>query len=75
MAWRRDHLALDGEGLAVVYGDYYAGDVMFENGAVSGMLDWDFRISDPALDLASTMNIHLIFTRQIDPTVSPNVCE
>ena len=48
---------------------------MFENGAVSGVLDWDFRISDPALDLASTMNIYLIFTRQIDPAVSPHVCE
>lgn len=75
MAWLRDHLPLDGEDLAVTHGDYHAGNVMFENGAVSGVLDWDFRVSDPALDLASTMNVHLIFTRQIDPTVSPHVCE
>ena len=75
MVWLHDRLPLDGDDLAVTHGDYHAGNVMFENGTVSGVLDWDFRISDPALDLASTMNIHLIFTRQIDPTVSPHVCE
>ncbi|AII48610.1 hypothetical protein KR52_05565 [Synechococcus sp. KORDI-52] len=75
MVWLRDHLPLDGDDLAVIHGDYHAGNVMFRDGAVSGLLDWDFRISDPALDLASTMNIHLIFTRQIDPTVSPHLCE
>lgn len=75
MVWLRDCLPLDGDELAVIHGDYHAGNVMFENGAVSGVLDWYFRISDPALDLASTMNIYLIFTRQIDPTVSPDVCE
>ena len=75
MVWLRDCLPLDGDELAVIHGDYHAGNVMFENGAVSGVLDWCFRISDPALDLASTMNIYLIFTRQIDPTVSPDVCE
>lgn len=61
--------------LMVAITDYHAGDVMFENGAVSGVLDWGFRISDPSLDLASTMNIHLIFTRHIDPTVPPHICE
>ncbi|MEE2695544.1 MAG: phosphotransferase [Cyanobacteriota bacterium] len=66
---------MEGEGIAVVHGDYHAGNVMFENGTVSGVLDWEFRLSDPALDLASTMNINLVFTRQIDPTVSPHVCE
>ena len=75
MGWLRDHLPLDGENLAVIHGDYHGGNLMFENGSVSGVLDWAFRISDPALDLASTMNIYLIFTRQIDPTVSPDVCE
>ena len=75
MSWLRVHLPFDGENLAVIHGDYHAGNVMFENGVVSGVLDWNFRISDPALDLASTMNINLIFTRQVDPTVSPQVCE
>ena len=75
MVWLRGHLPLDGDELAVIHGDYHAGNVMLENGAVSGVLDWCFRISDPALDLASTINIYLIFTRQIDPTVSPDVCE
>ena len=71
----RDHLPLDDENLAVIHGDYHGGHLMFNNGSISEILDWSFCISDPAVDLASTMNIHLIFTRQIDPTVSPHVCE
>ena len=75
IGWLRDYLPLDGEDLAVIHGDYHGGNLMFENGSVSGVLDWVFRISDPALDLASTMNDYLVFAPQIDPTLSPDCCE
>ena len=75
MAWLRDHLPLDGENLAVIHGDYHGHNVMFDNGAISGVLDWAFCISDPAVDLAHTMNDYLIVPRQIDPAISPHVCE
>ena len=42
---------------------------MFENGSVTGILDWAFRISDPAVDLANMMNDYLLFARQIDHDV------
>tara|TARA_B100002051_G_C16636309_1_gene586120 strand:+ start:597 stop:1025 length:429 start_codon:yes stop_codon:yes gene_type:complete len=71
----RDHLPLDDENHNVIHGDYHGGNLTFNNGSISGILDWSFCISDPAVDLTSTMNIYLIFTRQIDPTVSPHVCE
>lgn len=69
--WLRDHLPLDGQDLAVIHGDYHGNNLMFENGSVSGVLDWTFRISDPALDLAHTMNDYLVFVPQIDQTASP----
>ena len=66
IGWLRDHLPLDGQDLSVIHGDYHGNNLMFENGSVSGVLDWTFRISDPALDLANTMNDYLVFVRQID---------
>jgi aminoglycoside phosphotransferase (APT) family kinase protein len=69
--WLSDHLPLDGQDLAVIHGDYHGNNLMFDNGSVSGVLDWTFRISDPALDLAHTMNDYLVFGPQIDQTASP----
>ena len=65
MAWLRDHLPLDAENLAVIHGDYHGGNLMFKNGSLSGVLDWSFCISGPAVDLAHTMNDYLVFIPQI----------
>ncbi|MCB4394399.1 phosphotransferase [Synechococcus sp. HB1133] len=73
IGWLRTHLPLDGRDLAVIHGDYHGNNVMFDNGSVSGVLDWWFSISDPAVDLAHTMNDYLVFARQIDPTMSPHL--
>ena len=75
MAWLRDHLPLNGENLVVIHGDYHGGNIMFDDGSISGVLDWGFCISDPAVDLAHTMNDYLVLMRQIDSTTSPHVCE
>ena len=75
IGWLRDHLPLDGQDLSVIHGDYHGNNLMFENGSVSGVLDWAFRISDPALDLANTMNDYLVFVRQIDLPGSPRFWE
>ena len=70
VGWLRDHFPLSGENLAVIHGDYHGGNVMFDNGSISGVLDWGFCIADPAMDLAHTMNDYLVFSPQIDPTIS-----
>ena len=75
MAWLRDHLSLDVENLSVIHGDYHGGNVMFEHGSISGVLDWGFCISDPAIDLAHTMNLYLIACPQVDPAFLPHVCD
>ena len=75
MTWLRDHLPLDGGNLAVIHGDYHGGNLMFENGALSGVLDWSFCISDPAVDLAHTMNDYLVFIPQIECGMSSHLWE
>ena len=75
IGWLRTHLPLDGRDLAVIHGDYHGNNVMFDNGSVSGVLDWWFSISDPAVDLAHTMNDYLVFVPQIDLTTSPHFWE
>ena len=75
MAWLRDHLPIGGENLAVIHGDYHGGNLMFENGAVSGILDWTFFISDPAVDLAHAMNDYLVFARQSELGMSSHLWE
>ena len=75
MTWLRDHLPLDGVNLAVIHGDYHGGNLMFENGALSGVLGWSFCISDPAVDLAHTMNDYLVFIPQIECGMSSHLWE
>jgi len=75
MVWLRDHLPLDGETLSVIHGDYHRGNVMIDNGSISGVLDWGFCIADPAVDLAHTMNVYWVLVRQVDPAMSSQVCE
>ena len=75
MTWLRDHLPLDCGNLAVIHGDYHGGNLMFENGALSGVLDWSFCISDPAVDLAHTMNDYLVFIPQIECGMSSHLWE
>ncbi len=74
MAWLRDHLPLDAENL-VIHGDYRGGNLMFKNGSLSGVLDWSFCISDPAVDLAHTMNDYLVFIPQIGWGMSSHLWE
>ena len=75
MVWLRDHLALDGETLSVIHGDYHRGNVMpIDNGSISGVLDWGFCIADPAVDLAHTMNVYRVLVRQVD-RCRMQVCE
>lgn len=75
MAWLRDHLPLDAENLAVIHGDYHGGNLMFKNGSLSGVLDWSFCISGPAVDLAHTMNDYLVFIPQIGWGMSSHLWE
>ena len=74
VGWLRDRLPLDGEDLAVIHGDYHGGNVMFENGTVSGVLDWNFYISHPAFDVATMLNLYSIFGPHVSKK-PPHYCQ
>ena len=63
--WLRDHLPLSEQDLSVIHGDYHAGNLIVDKGSLTGLLDWNFCIADPASDLANMMNNILIFVPQI----------
>ena len=73
--WLWDHLPLGDGSLAVIHGDYHGGNLMFDNGSISGVLDWSFCVSDPAVDLAHAMNDYLIFAPQSELEVSSHLWE
>ena len=73
--WLRNHLPLDGTDVSVTHGDYHGRNVMFEDGAVTGVLDWSFCIADPALDLANMMNVYFLYAPQIVADLSPRLSE
>ena len=59
----------------MIHGDYHGGNLMFKNGSLSGVLDWSFCISNPAVDLAHTMNDYLVFILQIGWGMSSHLWE
>ena len=71
--WLRNHLPLAGQELSVIHGDYHAGNLMFENGSVTGVLDWGFFVADSALDLANMLNAYLIWSPQRLKEVPPDL--
>ena len=75
IAWLCDHLPLAGHDLSVIHGDYHGGNLMFEKGSLTGVLDWSFVIADPAVDLANMMNDYLLFARQAAKDISSEFCE
>ncbi|WP_231884242.1 phosphotransferase family protein [Synechococcus sp. MIT S9504] len=63
--WLRDRLPLAGGKLSIIHGDYHAGNLMFEDGLVTGVLDWNFLIADPAIDLAHVVNLCLLYAHHV----------
>jgi aminoglycoside phosphotransferase (APT) family kinase protein len=62
--WIYDHLAPEMGAQILVHGDMSLANVLFDNGAVSALLDWEFsHIGDPAEDLA--------YARSVMETVIP----
>ena len=65
VGWLRDQLPLDALERSVIHGDYHGNNVMFEDDAVTGVLDWSFAIADPAVDLANMMNVYFLYAPQL----------
>ena len=75
VGWLREQLPLDALDRSVIHGDYHGNNVMFEDGAITGVLDWTFAIADPAIDLANMMNVYFLFAPQLVEDFSPRHAE
>ena len=75
VSWLRKRVAVSGDELSIIHGDYHAGNLMFEEGSVTGVLDWEFFIADPAIDLAHITNLCLIFSRHFLKDIPLNFFE
>ena len=75
VSWLRKRVAVSGDELSIIHGDYHAGNLMFEEGSVTGVLDWEFFIADPAIDLAHITNLCLIFSRHFSKDIPLNFFE
>ena len=73
--WLRDRLPLAGGNLSIIHGDYHAGNLMFDDGLVTGVLDWSFLIADPAVDLAHIENLCLLYAHHVIKDVTMDFLE
>lgn len=62
------------EKLAVCHGDFHPLNILVQDGAVTGVLDWPgFLISDPVLDIANTIVLSVIPFKHLAPTLGLDV--
>ena len=43
--------------IAICHGDFHPGNILIQDGKVTGVLDWHLSIADPALDIANTIKL------------------
>ena len=68
--WLIENRPPEPEKLAVCHGDFHPLNILVQDGAVTGVLDWGgFIIADPALDIATTIALTTIPFKHIAPTL------
>ena len=56
VSWLKENRPPEPERLAVCHGDFHALNILYDDGKVTGVLDWpDFTIADPVFDVANTL--------------------
>ena len=55
VSWLIENRPPEPERLAVCHGDFHALNILVNDGVVTGVLDWGFRIADPVFDVANTI--------------------
>ena len=75
VGWLRERLPLSSGELSIVHGDYHPGNLIFEEGLVTGVLDWGFCVADPAMDLAHITNLCLLFMHHFFKDIPLEFCE
>jgi aminoglycoside phosphotransferase (APT) family kinase protein len=66
MDWLRQHRPPDPERLSVCHGDFHPLNVMVDQGAVTGILDWGgLALADPAYDVGNTLVLLTIAVKNL----------
>jgi len=64
--WLLDHRPPEPERLSVCHGDFHPFNLMFDEGQVTGVLDWPgFAIADPAYDVGNTLVLITITSKHV----------
>ena len=74
IGWLLENRPPEPEKLALCHGDFHPLNILVQDGAVSGVLDWaGFIIADPALDIATTIVLSTIPFKHIAPTLGLDI--
>ncbi|MBW2363945.1 MAG: phosphotransferase family protein [Deltaproteobacteria bacterium] len=58
------------ERLVICHGDFHSGNILIQDGKVTGVLDWGgFLITDPALDIANTIKLITVNAKHLASSV------
>ena len=65
--WVLENRKAEKETLAICHGDFHTHNILIKDGQVSGILDWHLSISDPAYDIARTIQVLSVFSKVYVP--------
>jgi aminoglycoside phosphotransferase (APT) family kinase protein len=64
--WLREHRPPEPQRLSVCHGDFHPFNIMYDQGKVTGVLDWGgFAITDPAYDVGNTLVLITISSKHL----------
>ena len=66
--WLQNNLPISSTDASINHGDYHPKNIMYASGRITGIIDWNFWISDPAFDVGHTITL----TMDNIPNISNN---
>ena len=69
--WLLEHRPPEPERLSVCHGDFHPFNLLFDDGKVTGVLDWPgFAITDPAYDIGNTLVLIAIASKHLTASIA-----
>lgn len=68
--WLIENRPPEPERLTICHGDFHHSNILIQNGKVTGVLDWNLRIADPALDVAQAIKLITVHHKHFSEPVS-----
>ena len=55
--WLQNNLPINSAHASINHGDYHPKNIMYASGHITGIIDWNFSIGDPAFDVGHTITL------------------